>query len=150
VAVIDLRTLNGLARLSTGSPVETGHTYYDASRDRDSQQTSRLTAQAVEKFQAAQVLVEQKLIGPAVEMLLASLLAAASDRAGRQNSVPPQEAGVWLYGEAMPKGLLSPPEADLITRAVSLSHCPSVPETLATELVRDTEAFLNSLNPESV
>ena len=148
VAVIDLRTLNGLSRLGAGSPIETSRTYYDAAQNMDDNKASRLMTLAVEKFKAAQVLVEQKLVNPAVEILLSAQLAAASDRAGLENPVSPQEAGVWLYGEAMPMGVLTQQEVDLITRAISLGQCPSVPENLIADLVRDTEAFLDPL-PET-
>jgi len=37
---------------------------------------------------------------------------------------------------------LNQAEADLITRAISLNQCPSVPENLIADLLSDTEAFL--------
>ena len=143
VAIIDRRTLSGLARLGPNSPVETSKTYYDRTQHDDTDvQRSRLLTVAAEKLKAAQLLVEQNLVESAVELVVSALLAAASDRAGLQNQVSPQEAGVWLFGEAMPKGLLNQAEADLITRAISLNQCPSVPENLIADLLSDTEAFL--------
>ena len=99
---------------------------------------------AQEKFKAAQVLVEQNLMSGAVEVLLSALLTAAADRAGLDAPVTPQDAGVWLYGEALPRELLTRQEADLITRGISLSQCPSVPENLTADLLRDTDAFLHA------
>lgn len=144
VAVIDLRTLNSLSRLGSASPVEAGKTYYDASQDAVEKKPSRLMSVAVEKYKAAHVLVEQQLSSSAVELLLSSVLSAASDRAGLDVSVTPQEAGVWLYGEAMPKGLLTQPEADLITKLLSVSQCPSVPEKMMGELLGEAERFLQA------
>ncbi len=142
VAVIDLRTLKGLSRLGSGSPVAGGKTYYDAVDEEAGE--SRLMTLAQEKFKAAQVLVEQKLISGAVEVLQSSLLAAAAHRAGMDNPVLPGEAAVWLYGEALPKGVLNQQEVGLISRGIALSQCPSVPEPLLTDLLRDTELFVNA------
>ncbi|MBU0674024.1 MAG: DEAD/DEAH box helicase [Proteobacteria bacterium] len=143
VAVIDLRTLNGLNRLGAASPLTTDRTYFAADEQRDAPKTSRLMALAREKFQAAQVLVAQKLPNPALELLLSALLAAAADRAGLANPISPQAAGVWLYGEALPQGLLSQAETNLINKAISLGQCPTLPEQLIVDLLHDTESFLN-------
>ncbi len=144
VAVIDLRTLNGLSRLGANSPVETNRTWYDASRDEKDGKTSRLMALAGEKLKATRVLVEQALSGSALEMLLSAQLTAAADRAGMDSPVSTQEAGIWLYGEAIPGGLLNQKDADLITRSISLSQCPSVPEEMIADLLEETESFINA------
>jgi hypothetical protein len=142
VAVIDLRTLNGLNRLGAGSPLETGRTYFVADERREAPKVSGLMTLALDKFKAAQVLAAQKLSNPALELLLSSLLAAAADRAGLVKPIAANEAGVWLYGEAMPKGLLNQVETDLISKAISLGQCPLLPEQLLADLVRDTDSFL--------
>lgn len=142
VAIIDLLTLNGLSRLGANSPVETSQTYYDAGQEKDGTVNSRLIALAQEKLTAAQVLIEQKLINSAVELLLSAQLAAAADRSGKETPVSPQEAGVWLYAEAIPNGLLSQQEAELISKTISLGQCPTVPENLILDVARDTESFI--------
>lgn len=141
VAVIDLRTMRSLARLGAGSPLATGQTWYEADREATTDGGSRLQALAGEKFAAARVLAAQNLAGSALEMLLAAQLAAAADRAGLDAPVPPREAGVWLYGEALPQGLLNQQEAELLTRTLSLSQCPTVPEKMVAELLADTDSL---------
>jgi hypothetical protein len=98
---------------------------------------------AREKLQAARLLVAQQLPNPALELLLSALLAAAAELTGQANPVAHKEAGVWLYGEVMPKNLLSQAATDLLSKTISLSQCPTLPEQLLAELLRDTEAFLN-------
>ncbi|VAW40719.1 hypothetical protein MNBD_DELTA03-1278, partial [hydrothermal vent metagenome] len=149
VAVIDLRTLKGLSRLGGGSPVAEGRIYYEAAGNQEAGE-SRLLTLAREKFKAAQVLAGQKLTSGAVEVLQSSLLAAAAHRAGLDNPVPIGEAAVWLYGEALPRGVLNQQEAALISRGVALSQCRSVPEPLLSDLLRDTELFVNDERPSQL
>ena len=142
VAVIDRCTLNGLNRLGAASPVAVSHTYYDASQSAIESGMSRLAALALEKLRAARVLMEQQCQNSAVELLLSALLAAAAGRAGLDQPVAAREAGVWIYGEALPKGLLNQEEAGLIMRGVTLAQSQSVPELLITGLFDDVELFV--------
>lgn len=144
VAVIDHRTLNGLARLGAGSLIKTDTVYWDASEKPTVPQISRLTTMALEKLKAARVLIEQNLMIGALEILLSAQLAMAAGRAGLEQPIAPQEAGVWLYSEALPKGVLSQNETDLITKTISLSQCQTVPETLIKNLLIDTELFVQT------
>jgi len=144
VAVIDQRTLSSLARLGTASPVADSVTYYDAAETReDSEKVPRLTALAGEKFKAARILVDQQCPDAAVELLLSALLAAASGRADLDNSIFVQDAGVWIYGEALPKGILNQDEAALIMRGITLAQSPAVPQPLINQLMDDAEPFIN-------
>ena len=143
VAVIDQRTLSGLERLGAGSPVAESQTYYDAAEQSEEQAVPRLVVMAAEKLKAATVLMEQHIFSGAVELLVSALLSAASGRAGLDTAVTAQDAGVWIYGEALAKGLLSQEEAAVIMRAVSLSQSPSVPEPLLADLRMDVEAFVD-------
>jgi hypothetical protein len=142
VAVIDRCTLNGLSRLGASSPVSVSRTYYDASLHTDQGGMSRLAALAAEKLQAARLLMEQHCHNSAVELTLSALLAAAADRAGLEQPVTAREAGVWIYGEALPKGILKQEEVALIMRGVTLAQSPSVPESLITGLLDDTDLFV--------
>jgi hypothetical protein len=142
VAVIDRCTLNGLSRLGAASPVAASHTYYDASLHADKGGMSRLAALAAEKLQGARVLMEQHCHNSAVELILSSLLAAAADRAGLEQPVTAREAGVWIYGEALPKGILNQEEVGLIMRGITLAQSQSVPESLITGLLDDVELFV--------
>jgi len=77
-----------------------------------------------------------------VELLLSALLAAAAGRAGLDEPVAAREAGVWIYGEALPKGLLNQEEAGLIMRGITLAQSQSVPEPLISGLLGDVEIFI--------
>ena len=145
VAVIDQRTLSSLARLGITSPVADARTYYDAAETReDSEKVPRLTALAGEKFKAARILVDQQCPDAAAELILSALLAAASGRADLDNPILVQDAGVWIYGEALPKGILNPDEAALIMRGITLAQSPAVPQPLISQLADDTEPFINA------
>ena len=142
VAIIDQRTLAGLERLGAGSPIAESHSYYDAAEAKDEKAPSRLLLIAAEKLKAANVLIEQECFSAAMELLLSALLAAASSRTDRELSISAQEVGVWLYGEILPKGLLTEGDTALIMRAVSLAQAPSIPNNLLTELGLDVETFI--------
>jgi superfamily II DNA or RNA helicase len=136
VAVIDQCTLHGLQRLGANSPMTQGQTYFDATTQAPGEKkVSRLTALATEKFKAATLLAEQHCATSAMELLLSALLALASERAGRSTPITPQEAGVWIYTEAVPKGLLDQEEITLITRALALAQAPTLPQGLLAPLL---------------
>jgi superfamily II DNA or RNA helicase len=141
VALIDRLTLQGLGRLGGASPLADAATYYDAAVQADPAGKSRLAQLAAEKCKAARLLLEQQLTGSALELIVAALLTSAADRAGLD--VPPvlREAGVWVFGEALPKGKLNQDDAALIMRGVSLAQSPSVPENLVRELAADVEEY---------
>ena len=142
VAVIDRCTLNGLNRLGAASPVAVSRTYFDASQQAAATGLPRLTTLALEKLRAARLLMAQNCQSSAVELLLSALLAAAAGRAGLDEPVAAREAGVWLYGEALPKGLLNQDDAGLIMRGITLAQSQFVPESLITGLLDDVELFV--------
>jgi len=143
VALIDLLTLRSLNRLGAASPLAQVQTYYDAKKDQPSVAgPSRLAVMAEEKLSGARLLMGQGLHTPALELLLSAQLATAADRAGLDIPKAAAEAGVWVYSEAIPKGILSQAEAGLIMQAVGLSQAPSVPEMLMDQLIKDTAAFM--------
>ena len=145
VAVIDQRTLSSLERLGAASPAANSRTFYDAAEDTGkSENVPRLTALAGEKFKAAGILMEQQCHDAAVELLLSALMAAASGRADLDAPVLPRDAGVWIYGEALPKGILNQDEAALIMRGVALAQSPSVPRPLISRLMDDAELFIST------
>ncbi len=145
VAVIDQRTLSSLARLGTASPVADAVIYFDAAETReDSEKIPRLTALAGEKFKAARILIDQQCPDAAVELLCSALLAAASGRTDLDNPILVHDAGVWIYGEALPKGILNQDEAALIMRGITLAQSPAVPQDLISQLADDSEPFINA------
>ena len=145
VAIIDMRTLAGLARLGGGSPVAGQQILYNgAEEETDEQAPSRLQLLALEKLKGATVLIDQSCSGVTLDLLVSSLLAMASDQAKLKTAVTPQDAGVWIYSEALPKGFLTQDDAALIMRALALSQSPSVPEDMVNGLCLDVELFITS------
>ncbi|MCP4376298.1 MAG: DEAD/DEAH box helicase, partial [bacterium] len=142
VALIDPRTLNGLQRLGPTSPIGETKTYYETTAEDRGEQVPPLVAMAQEKLKAAEVLIEQQCTAGALELLCSSLLAAAANRTGLEYPPNPREAGVWLYGEALPKGLLSQEQGAAIMRVVSLASAPTVPEALIREILEDARGFV--------
>ncbi|MCB2181616.1 MAG: DEAD/DEAH box helicase [Desulfobulbaceae bacterium] len=144
VALIDPRTLQSLSRLGTASPLAETRTYFNADEQMQENATgpSRLSQAAMEKLKAARLLVEQNLGGSAFELLLSALLAAAADRLGLGNPPTTQEAGVWIYSEALPSGAVNQEEAALIMRAISLGQASSLPHELLAQLLEDVAAFV--------
>jgi superfamily II DNA or RNA helicase len=142
VAIIDLHTLEGLERLGSGSPVSDSQIYYDAEQDMVVSKSSRLAAKAREKIKAARILLDQGVLESALDLLLTAMLTAASDRAGRTVPVTSQDAGVWIYGEALPKGLLSQDDINLLMRGISLTQSSSLPDELLNQLFDDADTFV--------
>ena len=143
VAIIDPRTLGGLRRLGAASPVAAAETLFEAQSAATEPAEPRLLTQARDKLRGAEVLIQQACPGPALDLLLAALLAGAAVRA-RQTSAPaPQQAGVWLYSEALPKGVLTQEQAGLIMRGLALAQgADAVPEPLVRALAADVALFV--------
>ncbi|MCF8055845.1 MAG: DEAD/DEAH box helicase [Desulfocapsa sp.] len=145
VAMIDARTLAGLARLGGGSPVaEQQVLYKDTGQETAEPAASGLQLLAAEKLKAATVLLGQNCTGVVLELLLSALLATASAQARLKKVVMPQDAGVWLYSEALPKGFLTQDDAALIMRTMALAQSPSVPENMLNDLCLDVELFISA------
>ena len=144
VALIDTRTLNGLQRLGQAFPIGETKTYYEASPGDRAEPVSPLVSLAHEKLKAAEVLIEQQCTAAAMELLCSGLLAAAASRAGIEYPSSPRKAGVWLYGDVIPKGLLTQKQGMAIMRAVSLAEAPVVRVNLIRETLEDAREFVES------
>jgi hypothetical protein len=142
VALLDLFAVKGLARLGNAPPLAGACSYYDAAETATKAGKSRLAMQAEEKLRAARLLIDQQLAGSATELLLAALLAAAADRAGLGATIDPRQAGIWLYGEALPKQIITMEESTLLMRAISLAQGDAIPEEMVRALASDAEIFL--------
>lgn len=142
VAVIDPRTLASVQRLGTASPLGETRSLFDAATPAIEAPGARLGAQAREKLHAARLLLEQGCPGPAMELLVSALLAAGAARAGLDVAPTPTDAAVWLYGEAVPRGLLDASQAALVQRAIGLAQVPSLPEALLNGLFEDARPFV--------
>ena len=144
VALLDRFALEGLNRLGASSPVAGARTYFEPDDQASEQGQSRLQQVAEEKLAGAQVLLAQQLEGPALDLLVSALLAKACDLAGLDTVKAPSEAGVWIYGDALPKGKLTDKDAGLIMRAIGLNQADSVPPDLVTELMADAAFFVEA------
>jgi hypothetical protein len=148
VALIDRRTLDGLSRLGAASPVADAQPIFD--RDQAGGAGTEpgdppLLRKAREGLTAARLLIQQGCPGPALDLLLSALLSAAAVRAGRGEPPTPAQAGIWLYGEALPGGLLDQQDAALLMRAIALAQgADAVPEPMLTALADDAVAFIDS------
>ncbi|CAK0781701.1 Helicase [Gammaproteobacteria bacterium] len=139
VALIDPRTLNSLNRLGAASPFAEAKIWFEPPPRTE----PVLLRQAREKLKAARILIEQSCPGPAMEILLGALLAGAAQQAGADTAPTPQQAGIWLYTEVLPKGLLKPEQTALLQRGIAFAHsADALPEALLRELLRDVEGLL--------
>jgi hypothetical protein len=80
-----------------------------------------------------------------MELLVSALLFTATAKAGSTTPATLQEAGVWIYSEALPKGVLSDNEAALIMRAITVSQSPSIPQPLVEDILSDVESFIDTI-----
>jgi hypothetical protein len=144
VALIDPLALKGLQRLGAASPLAGAKSCYNAADSMSADELSHLRRLADEKLKAARVLLDQNMAESALDLVVAALMSAASDMAGRTAPVPPQEAGIWLFGEAVPAGIIDGREAGLIMKSIGLAQGKMVPNHLVEELVQDAVRFVNA------
>ena len=148
VALIDHRTLESLSRLGDASPVRDAEPVFaadgaDAANALDTPAEPPLLRKAREAIDAARLLIQQRCPGPALDLMLSALLAAAAQRVGRIDPPSASQAGIWLYGEVLPAGLLEQQDVALLMRAIALAQgADAVPETLLTALADDAAAFI--------
>jgi hypothetical protein len=147
IALIDRRTLAGLQRLGAASAAE-GDILFDATVQSGRPEAHPLVRQAQAKLDGARVLLDQTragapLGGPAMELLQSSLLCASALLAGRAQPPGPRDAGIWLFGEAIPTGAIDQSDAALVMRAIALAQdADAVPLALLEALAADTEVFV--------
>jgi hypothetical protein len=141
VALVDPLTLRSLQRLGGASPVQEGELYYTAQSDGGAAE-SVLLKQAKAHYEAAEVLLEQARHGSALELLNAALLATAAARGGQSRAPTADQAGVWLFSEALPQGWLDQGQAALIMRGLSLAHAAELPDVLMASLLEDSRGFV--------
>jgi superfamily II DNA or RNA helicase len=149
VALIDLRTLSGLQRLGASSPLAESRTLYEVASTAPAKREPWLLRQAREKLQGAELLIRQGCPAPALDLLLGALLAGAAIRAGQEIPPAPQQAGIWIYAEAIPKGALTPAQAELAMRAMALAQGGNaVPDPMLRQLAEDISIFLQQTDAE--
>jgi superfamily II DNA or RNA helicase len=144
VAVIEPRAYNALVRLGAASPLKEARMLYEAGQAPDQPRIPPLLALARQRLDAAQVLVDQGSSGPAVELLASAMLAAAAARAELHQAPSSEEASVWLYAEAVPRGLVTAEQAAAVTRALALRQAPSVPDALVQAVLDDARGLMEA------
>ncbi len=142
VALIDPRTLIGLQRLGAASPIAGAAPLFDAEGQQP--QISPLQTQAEEKLKAAELLVEQHCFTSAVELLASAMLLTTAAKDDLKRAPSREEAAVWIYSHALPKGLLVPDQANALLRAISLIDAPELPEALLQEVLGDARELVSA------
>jgi len=144
VALIDRRTLASLSRLGDASPVAEAESVYAVDgTDAAAESEPLLLRKAREGLEAARLLIQQRCPGPALDLMLSALLASAALRAGQADPPNPSRAGIWLYGEVLPAGLLQHQDAALLMRAIALGQgADAVPDSMLTALADDAAVFI--------
>ncbi len=142
VALIDKISLKSLSRLGTSSPLAEAETYFEPSGSEQGPVLSRHATMATEKLNAAKVLLDQNLENSALELMVSALLAKAADLAGLEMIPSLNDAGVWIFSEALPNGILTHDEANLIMRAMGLGQAATLPKDLLITLMEDVISFV--------
>jgi hypothetical protein len=142
VALIDHFALRGLSRLGAASPLAEAETYFEQGQQPQNSGPSKLQLLALEKLEAAKVLAEREMHKPSLDLLMAAILAKAGDLAGLDKPIAASEAGVWIYSEALPNGLLNEAEANLLLRGIGLNQAEKLPTILFTGFMHDADLFI--------
>ena len=141
VALIDARTAAALGRLGAASPIGAATEVYA----RPAVTEAPLAALAQRKLRAAEVLAERGCGAEAIPLLADAMLAALALRAGRSDAPPAATAAAWLFGEAVPKGLVEPLDAATVTKALCLAGAPEMPEALVDGVLADARRVVGAM-----
>jgi Superfamily II DNA/RNA helicases, SNF2 family len=144
VAVIDGRTWRSLLRLGKASPLAEAETIFETVVTEQPQENP-LSVLAQQKLHSAKVLIEQQCTAGVMDLLASALLLKLA--ALTEQTQPPvvTDAAVWIYGELLPKGLLTPEHAAQIMQVVSLSLGSGLPETLILRALSDVEQLFMAM-----
>ncbi len=140
IAAIDAATASALARMS-GTPLTEGRVVREAGPA-----SPPVVDLAARKLDAADTLLGGGHVDEALPLVASALLLAAA-RAGGVPVVSAEQAPVWLYGTAVPRGWLGTDDAALVLRAHALSLAPGVPPELAAGLLRDARGLVARTMP---
>ncbi len=104
---------------------------------------SPLMSFARERLQAAELLLEQNACGPALELLASAVVAAIAGRGELSKAPAIDQAGIWIYSEALPKGWIDEAQAAFVMRILALQHAASVPVEQLQELLAKAHGLLS-------
>jgi len=144
VVVIDARSLRSLQRLGAASPLADAKVLLDVSAA-DTPKDNPLVIAARQKLHAADLLLAQNCHAGVLDLLASALLNKAAAACGANQPPSLDSAAVWLYGDCVPKQLISMDHAGLIVRVVALSQSPSVPEVLVEQAATDARWLFEAL-----
>ncbi len=136
VVVIAAQALRSLQRLGVAASLTDAQVFYEPTPTlADSENPLRKVA--VDKLHAAEILLQQNCTVGVMDLLAASMLAMAAALA-KQSVVPASEhISVWLYGELLPKAVLTAEQVAAIVRVMALSQSPSLPDALLEQSLVD-------------
>ena len=136
VVVIDSRTLAGLQRLGTASPVAESRLLFEP--EVQSRKTiNPLIESAEAKLRSAEILLGQQSTAGVMDLLASSMLTMAAAIAGLPKIPAADTAAIWLYSEVLPQQLLTQEQVVTIVRTLSLSQNQSVPVNLIEQSLAD-------------
>jgi len=148
VVIIDHRTMKGLLRLGQGSPVANATVLFDVNNVNEESLTKPAESPLIElarrKLRSAEILIEQQCYSDAMGLLGASMLNRVAGKADLSQAPAPEQSSVWLYGEAMPQGIVNNEQVTAILRAMSLTQAQTIPETLLYEVLEDARSLVLS------
>ncbi|MGH8548191.1 MAG: SNF2-related protein [Methylococcales bacterium] len=144
VAVIDARTLRSLKRLGESSPIAQARTLFETKGLENKPENPLLTT-AQQKFNSAEVLFQQQCTAGVMDLLVSALLLKVAGLNGQSNAPAPESAAVWLYSEIVPGQIVTPEQAGVLIRILSLNQAPEVPEALIEQSLSDVRLLFSSL-----
>lgn len=145
VALIEPHTLGSLNRLGAASPIAEAKVLYKPDENTARPRISPFAQTALDKLRSAELLIERKSMAGAIEILASAMLAAAAAKAELAQIPTMEEAGVWIYSEALAKGILSPDQTTELSRALALARAPGVPEALVYEVLHDARLLVSAV-----
>lgn len=148
VAALDRRTWQALSRMGhapAGEPIELGSlSGAGAAQLREAPPAPPteppMAAYARRQLAAADALLGQGLMGPAMGLLSQAMLAKVAHCAG-ESTLPVAEPAIWLYGEAIPRGFATPEIASAILCANAFARAAEVPTDLVATIADQARAF---------
>ncbi|MGR8940853.1 MAG: SNF2-related protein [Gammaproteobacteria bacterium] len=143
VAIIDSRTLAGLRRLGAASPLAETRLVFEPVAEAQSTVNPLLEA-AEAKLRSVEILLAQQTTAGVMELLVSSMLAMAAAIAGLSQVPAADTAAIWLYGDLLPKQLLTQEQAAAIVRALVLSQNQDVPFNLLEQSLADARMLVSA------
>jgi hypothetical protein len=105
---------------------------------------------AIDRLQAAELLLPQQCNAGVLDLLASSMLTATAVLAGQTYTPAPESISVWLYSDILPQQFLTVEQVAAIVRVMALSHSPEVPEHLLEQCLQDARQLVAGLGDRSV